>query len=59
MNTLGVVLVEYNGIQDTLECIESILSVSYIYANVKIYVVDNNEDDSFVAEMSNGLEVTF
>ncbi|MBR3511504.1 MAG: glycosyltransferase family 2 protein [Clostridia bacterium] len=40
---IAIVLVNYNGIQDTKECIESILKSSY--NNYKIIVVENNSQD--------------
>lgn len=40
---VGIILVNYNGLNDTLECIESIKSSTYKYFN--IYVVDNNSSE--------------
>jgi GT2 family glycosyltransferase len=36
---VGVIIVNYNGAGDTMECIESIMKMSY--SNMKLYVVDN------------------
>lgn len=42
---VGIILVNYNGAKDTVECLNSLYTVNY--KNKKIYVVDNNssEDD--------------
>ena len=42
---VGILLVNYNGAKDTVECLNSLYTVNY--KNKKIYVVDNNssEDD--------------
>lgn len=37
--TIGIILVNYNGYEDTVECLKSLEAVTY--ANKKIYVVDN------------------
>ncbi|WP_084781631.1 DUF1972 domain-containing protein [Paenibacillus sp. D9] len=40
---IGIVLVNYNGFEDTISCIKSILRSNY--KNYKIYLVDNNSPD--------------
>lgn len=52
-----IVLVNYNGWKDTLECLESILKNDY--TNYQIIVVDNNSSDdsmSYIINWANGFE---
>lgn len=42
-NSVAIILVNYNGISDTIECINSILKIKN--RNYKIIVVDNNSKD--------------
>ena len=44
-----VILVNYNGCKDTLECINSLLKVKY--SKMKIIVVDNASSDESVSEL--------
>lgn len=48
MNDVYVILVNYNGYNDTIECIKSIKENNEI---VKIIVVDNNSTDNSVAKL--------
>ena len=41
--TLPIIVVNWNGLSDTIECIDSILSSDYQYIN--IYLVDNNSSN--------------
>lgn len=43
-NKIAVILVNYNGYNDTIECIKSILQSTY--TNYKIILVDNGSDDA-------------
>ncbi len=45
-----IILVNYNGIEDTIECIESIHKISY--ENYRIVVVDNHSNDALIIENS-------
>ncbi len=57
MNKVYIILVNYNGWKDTLECLESILKNDY--TNYQIIVVDNNSlDNSFnyIINWANGFE---
>ena len=52
-----IILVNYNGWKDTLECLESILKNDY--TNYQIIVVDNNSSDdsmSYIINWANGFE---
>jgi len=42
---IAAIIVNYNGISDTLECIESLEKSSLGGNNLEIYVVDNNSSD--------------
>lgn len=42
-NSVGIVLLNWNGLQDTLECIDSLLQLTY--KNYKIIIVDNNSSE--------------
>ena len=44
-----IVLVNYNGHQDTIECLESLLSVDY--DNYNIIVADNSKDDDSIGQI--------
>jgi GT2 family glycosyltransferase len=46
-----IILVNYNGWLDTIECIESLLKLNY--SNFRIVVVDNNSTDSSVTHICN------
>ena len=37
-----VILVNYNGSDDTIECVQSLLSIDY--KNIEILIVDNGSD---------------
>ena len=37
--SVAIVIVNYNGFEDTMECISSLRKISY--PNYKIYVIDN------------------
>ena len=39
---VGIILVNYNGAKDTIECLNSLHTVNYL--NKLIYVVDNNSN---------------
>ncbi|WP_333646093.1 glycosyltransferase family 2 protein [Lacrimispora sp.] len=41
---IGIVLVNYNGVKDTIECIDSLKKMTY--SNYRIIVVDNNSSDN-------------
>ena len=43
MGKVGVILVNYNGLEDTIACINSIYKSNYI--DYEIIVVDNNSTD--------------
>ena len=45
-----IILINYNGYKDTLECIESLKNISY--RNYKIIIVDNKSTDSSIQELS-------
>ena len=42
--SVAIILVNYNGYDDTVECVKSLLGVRY--TNYKIYVVENGSSDS-------------
>jgi GT2 family glycosyltransferase len=41
--TLPIIVINWNGLSDTIECIESILNSDY--QDIKIFIVDNNSDN--------------
>ena len=44
---IGIILLNYNGYKDTVECIESLEKITY--KNIEIVIVDNKStDDSFI-----------
>lgn len=47
---VGIILVNFNGAADTIECIESISEMNY--NNYKVFVVDNNSSDDSVKRLS-------
>jgi GT2 family glycosyltransferase len=44
-----IVIVNYNGCSDTIECIDSLLKQQYV--NFKIVIIDNDSSDSSVSEI--------
>lgn len=40
-----IIVLNFNGYNDTIECVQSILN-SYIYSKLKIIIVDNNSNDN-------------
>jgi hypothetical protein len=51
---LYIILLNYNGWQDTIECLESLQNISY--PNYKIVVVDNESDDHSVNKIKKWCE---
>jgi GT2 family glycosyltransferase len=47
---VSIVIVNYNGHSDTVECLESILKISYL--NFSVYVVDNSNGTESLAYLS-------
>jgi len=43
---VDIIIVNYNRVKDTIECIESLSQLSY--SNYKIVIIDNNSSDSSV-----------
>ncbi|MBY6274206.1 MAG: glycosyltransferase family 2 protein, partial [Bacillaceae bacterium] len=41
--SVGIIVINYNGYDDTVECIESLIKLRY--PNKKIYIVDNCSPD--------------
>lgn len=41
---VAIILVNYNGYEDTVECVNSLLNISY--QNITIYIVDNGSNES-------------
>ena len=50
----GIILVNYNNVPDTTECINSLLESNY--KNFKIFVVDNSEDESSIDQIKNKIK---
>lgn len=46
---VGIVVLNYNNGDDTIECIESILSINY--SNYNLIIVDNNSTDKSVSQI--------
>lgn len=49
----GIILVNYNNIPDTVECINSLFESRY--KNFKIFVVDNSEDENSINQVKNNI----
>ena len=45
MQTLNIIFVSYNGAQDTINCINSLINGNTNYFNLQIIIVDNNSND--------------
>ncbi|MFK5951341.1 MAG: glycosyltransferase family 2 protein [Methylococcales bacterium] len=43
---VGIVILNWNGVKDTIECIDSVLQATYV--NYKIYIIDNGSADNSV-----------
>ncbi len=57
-----IILINYNGIKDTIECLKSIMDISY--SNYKIVIVDNDSLDNSITELKSyirtqNIEYTF
>lgn len=46
-----IILINYNGWKDTIQCIDSIRNIDY--NNYKIVIVDNNSKDNSVENIKN------
>ena len=46
---VGIVLVNYNGAADTIECIDSLIEMTY--SNYKIIVVENGSSDHSLSSL--------
>jgi GT2 family glycosyltransferase len=62
MSKVYIIILNWNGWQDTIECLESIYKLSY--CNYKVIVCDNNSDDhslEFIKQWAEGslIEVNF
>ncbi len=51
---VSIVLVNYNGFEDTIECVESLKQINY--SNYSVIVVDNNSDKKPTAEQEEYLK---
>lgn len=52
MKDVAIVILNWNGKKDTLECLESVYSLQFTVECIKIIVVDNGSTDGSVAEIS-------
>ena len=48
---VGIVILNWNGVEDTIECVNSVLKSTY--DTYKIYIVDNGSIDNSVELFSN------
>lgn len=51
---VGIILVNYNGAKDTVECLNSLYTVNYL--NKVIYVVDNNSNKKDLEYLENSID---
>lgn len=51
---VGIILVNYNGAKDTVECLNSLCTVNYL--NKVIYVVDNNSNKKDLEYLENSID---
>ncbi|MBT8448728.1 MAG: glycosyltransferase family 2 protein [Gammaproteobacteria bacterium] len=51
---VSIILINYNGAADTIECVESLTKVTY--ANVKIIIVDNASTDNSIKVLKHNLQ---
>ncbi len=50
---VGIILVNYNGAKDTIECLKSLKNIHY--SNKYIYIVDNNSNEEDVEYLENSI----
>lgn len=50
---VGIILVNYNGAKDTVECLKSLKNIHY--SNKYIYIVDNNSNEEDVEYLENSI----
>src|SRR5690606_22716185 len=51
MPKVYIVLLNYNGWKDTVECLESVFKLNY--PNYQVIVVDNSPDDASISNIEN------
>ncbi|OZQ71155.1 glycosyltransferase family 2 protein [Paenibacillus odorifer] len=56
MNTICIVLLNYNGTNDTIECIESIENLNSNDVDFKIIIVDNNSEYNEIFQLESYLK---
>jgi len=44
MKTIGIIILNYNGIKDTLSCLESVAKIKHDKFNLNLYIVDYSHD---------------
>lgn len=56
---IGVVILSYRNIDDTIECIKSIRNCKSEKARIEIYLIDNSEDRSYIESILKAVEVDY
>lgn len=51
---VGIILVNYNGAKDTIECLNSLKNI--FYSNKCVYIVDNNSNEEDVKYLENNVD---
>ncbi|MFP7421403.1 glycosyltransferase family 2 protein [Streptococcus ruminicola] len=51
---VGIILVNYNGAKDTIECLNSLKNI--YYSNKCVYIVDNNSNEEDVKYLENNVD---
>lgn len=59
MNKVAIIILNYNGLQNTLECISSVKRLKKTNCQIKIIVIDNNSQDSSKKEFQRLAGITF
>ena len=53
---VGIIILNYNGYTDTIECLESLKNADFLDRKVSVFVIDNGSTNESVNEISGSVK---
>lgn len=53
---VGIIILNYNGYTDTIECLESLKNADFLDRKVSVFVIDNGSTNESVNEISHWMK---